>query len=158
MNPYRWYEYAFSSSIMIVLIALLVGIWDFWSLAMIFVLNAMMIMFGYLMELLNQKTEKTNWCPFILGTISGGVPWVLIFAYFTAAIGSVGEGIPTFVYFIPFIYFILFNIFPVNMVLQYKGVGRWKDYLYGERFYIILSLVAKTILAWFVFMGVFAPF
>ena len=158
MNPYRWYEYAFSSSIMILLIALLVGVWDFWSLAMIFVLNAMMIMFGYLMELLNQKTEKTNWSPFILGTISGWVPWVVIFAYFIAAVNSVGGEIPTFVYFIPFIYFILFNIFAINMVLQYKGVGRWRDYLYGERFYIILSLAAKTILAWFVFMGVFAPF
>ncbi|MDH5449217.1 MAG: heliorhodopsin HeR, partial [Candidatus Bathyarchaeota archaeon] len=70
MNPYRWYEYAFSSSIMIVLIALFLGVWDFWSLTMIFVLNAMMIMFGYLMELINQKTEKTNWTSFILGCIS----------------------------------------------------------------------------------------
>lgn len=32
MNPYRWYEYAFSSSIMIWIIATFVGIWDFWSL------------------------------------------------------------------------------------------------------------------------------
>ena len=34
MNPYRWYEYAFSSSIMIWIISSFVGIWDFWSLAM----------------------------------------------------------------------------------------------------------------------------
>jgi uncharacterized membrane protein len=158
MNPYRWYEYAFSSSIMIVLIALLIAVWDFWSLVMIFVLNAMMIMFGYLMELVNQKTEKTNWFPFILGCISGGTPWVVIYAYFIAAISSVAESVPTFVYFILFIYFILFNIFAINMVLQYKGIGPWKDYLYGERVYIILSLVAKTILAWLVFVGIFAPF
>jgi len=158
MNPYRWYEYAFSASIMIVLIALFLGVWDFWSLAMIFVLNAMMIMFGYLMELLNQKTEKTNWSPFILGCISGAIPWVVLFAYFIAAVSSAGTNPPTFVYLILFIYFILFNIFAVNMVLQYKGVRRWKDYLYGERVYIILSFVAKTILAWLVFAGVFAPF
>jgi uncharacterized membrane protein len=158
MNPYRWYEYAFSSSIMIVLIALFLGVWDFWSLAMIFVLNAMMIMFGYLMEQLNQKTEKTVWSPFILGTISGGTPWVVIFAYFIAAIRSIDLNPPTFVYLILFIYFILFNIFAINMVLQYKGVGRWKDYLYGERVYIILSFVAKTLLAWLVFVGVFSPF
>jgi len=65
---------------------------------------------------------------------------------------------PTFVYMILFIYFVVFNIFAVNMVLQYKGVGRWRDYLYGERVYIILSFVAKSILAWLVFIGVFAPF
>ncbi len=158
MNPYRWYEYAFSSSIMIVLIALFLGVWDFWSLAMIFVLNAMMIMFGYLMEVVNQKTEKTSWSAFILGTISGGTPWVVLYAYFIAAINSTGLETPTFVYMILFIYFILFNIFAINMVLQYKGAGRWKDYLYGERFYIILSFVAKTILSWLVFIGIFAPF
>ncbi len=158
MNPYRWYEYAFSSSIMIVLISLFVGVWEVWSLAMIFVLNAMMIMFGYLMEVVNQKTEKTSWSPFILGCVSGGLPWVVLYAYFIAAIRSIGAEPPTFVYMILFFYFILFNVFAVNMVLQYKGVGRWKDYLYGERVYIILSFVAKTMLAWLVFIGIFAPF
>jgi len=158
MNPYRWYEYAFSSSIMIVLIALFVGVWDFWSLTMFFVLNAMMIMFGHVMELVNQKTDKTNWSPFLLGCISGGTPWVVLFAYFVAAIQSTGLNPPTFVYLILVIYFILFNVFAINMVLQYKGVGRWKDYLYGERIYIILSFVAKTALAWLVFIGVFSPF
>jgi hypothetical protein len=158
MNPYRWYEYAFSSSIMIVIISTFVGIWDFWSLAMIFLLNSLMIMFGYLMELVNQKTEKTNWSAFILGCISGGFPWVVLFAYFTNAVISTSGAVPKFVYAILFIYFILFMSFAGNMVLQYKGVGRWKDYLYGERAYIILSFVAKTLLAWLVFSGVYAPF
>jgi hypothetical protein len=158
MNPYRWYEYAFSSSIMISLIALFLGIWDLWSLVMIFVLNAMMILFGYLMEVINQKTEKTSWSAFIFGTISGFTPWVVLYAYFIAAINSVGVEPPTFVYMILFIYFFVFNIFALNMVLQYKGVGKWKDYLYGERFYIILSFVAKSILSWLVFVGIFAPF
>jgi len=158
MNPYRWYEYAFSSSIMIWVISTFVGIWDFWSLAMIFLLNAMMIMFGYLMELLNQKTEKTNWSPFILGSISGGFPWVVLFAYFTGDIINSGNKVPTFVYLIFIIYLVLFMSFAVNMVLQYKGIGKWKDYLFGEREYIILSFVAKTILVWLVFVGLFKPF
>jgi hypothetical protein len=157
MNPYRWYEYAFSSSLMIFLIASFSGVWELWSLILIFVLNAMMIMFGYLMEKINQYTEKTDWSPFILGCISGGTPWLAIYAYFIAAITSVSQNVPTFVYLIVSIYLILFMIFAVNMVLQYKGVGRWKDYLYGERMYIILSLVAKTLLAWLVFSGIFMP-
>jgi hypothetical protein len=158
INPYRWYEYALSSSIMIWIISTFVGIWEFWSLAMIFVLNAMMIMFGYLMELINQKTEKTNWSAFILGSISGGVPWVVLFAYFTSAVLTSGGSVPTFVYLIFFIYLVLFMSFAGNMVLQYKGVGRWKDYLYGERVYIVLSFVAKTFLVWLVFAGLFKPF
>jgi hypothetical protein len=43
------------------------------------------------------------------------------------------------------------------MYLQYKKVGRWKDYLFGERMYIVLSLVAKTVLAWQIFAGTLAP-
>jgi len=158
MNPYRWFEYAFSSSIMIWVISTFVGIWDFWSLAMIFVLNALMIMFGYLMEIINQKTEKTNWSAFILGSISGGFPWVVLFAYFIGDVIASDNSVPKFVYLIFFIYLVLFMSFAVNMVLQYKGIGRWKDYLYGERAYIVLSFVAKTLLVWLVFAGLFKPF
>jgi hypothetical protein len=158
MNPYRWYEYAISSSIMIFLISTFVGVWDLWSLVMIFVLNAMMIMFGYMMELVNQKTEKTSWSAFILGCVSGGIPWIVLFAYFIGAVNGSSGSVPNFVYLILFIYFVLFNSFAVNMVLQYRGVGKWRDYLYGERVYIILSFVAKTLLAWLVFSGVYAPF
>ena len=158
MNPYRWYEYAVSSSVMIFLITFLLGIWDFWSLVMICVLNAMMIAFGYLMEVLNQYTEKTNWSPFLLGCVSGFTPWVVLFGYFYSAIQAAETNPPTFVYIIIAMYFILFNIFALNMLLQYKRVSKWKDYLYGERMYIILSLIAKTLLAWIVFAGIFAPF
>ena len=64
---------------------------------------------------------------------------------------------PAFVYAIIPTIFVFFNIFALNMFLQYKKVGPWKDYLFGERFYIILSLAAKTVLAWMIFSGVFAP-
>ncbi len=156
-NPYRWYEYSASSSIMIVLIALFLGVCDFWSLVMIFTLNATMIGFGYLMEKLNQYSARTDWSPFVLGSISGGVPWLVLLANFTALATSSDLRPPAFVYAIVAVYFVLFNIFAVNMALQYRGVGPWKDYLYGERAYILLSLVAKSTLAWIVFAGVFAP-
>uniref|UniRef100_A0A7C3EVJ6 Heliorhodopsin HeR n=1 Tax=Candidatus Methanomethylicus mesodigestus TaxID=1867258 RepID=A0A7C3EVJ6_9CREN len=158
MNPYRWYEYALSSSIMLVILATFVGVWDLWSLVMIFVLNAMMIMFGYLMEKINQYPKKTDWSPYLLGCVSGFTPWVVIAAYFVAAVNSTGVSPPNFVYLALAIYFIMFNTFSINMVLQYKGIGKWKDYLYGERVYIILSLAAKTLLAWLVFVGIYAPF
>jgi hypothetical protein len=52
---------------------------------------------------------------------------------------------------------VAFNTFPINMILQYKRIGKWKDYLYGERTYIVLSLVAKSILAWLVLSGAMQP-
>ena len=99
INPYRWYEYAFSSTIMIVLISTFVGIWDLWSLVMIAVLNATMILFGLQMEKLNQYKEKTDWAPYLYGWLSGATPWVVLYAYFIAAINSVEQvQPPTFVY------------------------------------------------------------
>ena len=158
MNPARFYEYALSSSLMIVLIGMLVGINDLAAVILIFGLNAMMNLFGIMMERHNQTTGKTDWTSFIFGCIAGIVPWVAIMWYFVGSITSGGANKPpAFVYAIIPTIFVFFNIFAVNMFLQYKKVGPWKDYLFGERVYIILSLAAKTTLAWMIFSGVFAP-
>ncbi len=157
MNPARFYEYALSSSLMIVLIGMLVGVWDLGTMIVMFGVNAMMNLFGIMMELHNQTTEKTDWTSFIYGCIAGIIPWVVIVLYFLSAISSSGAKPPAFVYAIIPTIFVFFNIFALNMYLQYKRVGRWKDYLFGERFYIVLSLLAKTALAWMIFAGTLAP-
>lgn len=153
INPSRWIEYSFSSSLMIVVIAMLVGIYDIVSILALFFLNAMMILFGWMMELHNQTTKKTNWTAFWFGCAAGIVPWIGVSIY----LFGTPSNPPTFVYWIYLSMFVFFNIFAVNMVLQYKKVGRWNDYLYGERVYMILSLVAKSLLAWQVFAGTLRP-
>ncbi|MFA6525504.1 MAG: heliorhodopsin HeR [Patescibacteria group bacterium] len=155
-NYARWIEYSFSSSLMIVVIAMITGMYDGVSLMLMFFLNAMMILFGWMMELHNQRTEKTNWTSFWFGSLAGAIPWVAIAIYLFNA-GSETQGPPTFVYWIFVSLFLFFNVFAINMVLQYKKVGKWKDYLYGERAYIILSLVAKSLLAWQVWAGTLRP-
>ena len=157
MNPVRFYEYALSSSLMIVLIGMLVGLWDLGALILIFGLNATMNLFGIMMEYHNQHTERTDWTAFIYGCIAGIIPWVVITIYFLGAIASGDAEPPGFVYAIIPTLFVFFNIFAINMVLQYKKVGRWQDYLFGERTYIVLSLSAKTVLAWLIFAGTLAP-
>lgn len=155
INYARWVEYALSSSVMIVVISLLVGISDIATLIAFFFLNASMILFGWMMELHNQSTKKVNWTSFIFGCIAGIGPWIGI-AIYLAAPGSADKA-PDFVYWIFFSIFVFFNIFAINQVLQYKKVGKWADYLYGERAYIVLSLVAKSLLAWQVFAGTLRP-
>ena len=157
MNRLRWFEYAISSSVMIVLISYLFGVWDIATLVLIFMVNASMNLFGLLMEQLNSKKDKVSWGPFIYGTIAGLAPWVAILLYMTGASAEVTQQTPWFVWAIVVSYFIFFNTFPINMVLQYLKKGKWSNYLYGERGYIILSLVAKTVLAWLVFAGAMQP-
>lgn len=153
INIFRWIEYSLSSSIMIVVIAMLVGIYDIGTLIALIGCNASMILFGWMMELHNQTTEKTNWTAFYFGCIAGIIPWLVIAIYL---FGPVDKA-PTFVYWIFFSIFLFFNSFAINQVLQYAKIGKWSDYLYGERAYIILSLVAKSLLAWQVFAGALRP-
>ncbi|MGD1992938.1 MAG: heliorhodopsin HeR [Anaerolineae bacterium] len=155
MNPARFYEYALSSSLMIVLIGMLVGVLELGSMILMFGINAMMNLFGIMMEMHNQYTERTNWTAFIYGCLAGIVPWIVIVMYFFGALADAEP--PAFVYAIIPSIFVFFNIFALNMVLQYKKVGPWKNYLFGERVYIILSLTAKTALAWQIFAGTLAP-
>ena len=156
INRVRWYEYSLSSSIMICAIAILFGCYDLGSLILMFTTNAVMNLFGLLMEVMNppDRTE-VDWTPFIFGTVAGLAPWIVICLYFF------GSGdfslIPDFVYGILGGYFVFFNTFPVNMVLQYARIGSWQDYRHGEKIYIVLSLASKTLLTWLVFGGTFQP-
>lgn len=159
INKLRWFEYAISSSVMIVLISYLFGIWDIASLVLIFIVNAAMNLFGLVMEQLNSgKTkENVNWGPFIWGAIAGLAPWIAIVLYMTGATAEATAQTPWFVWAIVGSYFVAFNTFPINMILQYLQKGKFANYLYGERGYIVLSLVAKTVLAWLVLVGALQP-
>jgi len=150
-NYGRWIEYFFSSSIMIVLISQICGISDIGALLAIFGINASMILFGALQEKY-EKPGKPSWLPFLFGSFAGIIPWIGIVIYVIAPGLTISP--PGFVYGIILSLFIFFNCFAVNMVLQYKQVGPWRDYLFGEKVYIILSLTAKALLAWQVFFPV----
>jgi hypothetical protein len=152
INPARWYEYSFSASLMIFLIAMLVTIYDFGTLLALFTLTAVMNLMGLMMEVHNQTTKKTRWLAYNIGCISGFIPWVVVFIPLITA-----DSVPDFVIAIFITIAIFFNLFAINMYLQYKKIGKWKDYLYGEKMYIVLSLIAKSALAWQVFAGTLRP-
>ncbi|MEY4039329.1 MAG: hypothetical protein RLZZ52_197 [Actinomycetota bacterium] len=79
-NYFRWTEYALSSSVMIWLIAQLNGATDFAALFAIFAVNASMIMFGALQEKYEKPGNK-KFLPFIFGSMTGIVPWIIIAIY-----------------------------------------------------------------------------
>jgi hypothetical protein len=153
INYARWWEYTFSASIMIVLIALITGVSDTGAIIAIVGANMAMIFFGLDMEIFNRNRDNVNWSPFLFGCVAGIVPWIVIAFQFIGSETRLPEGVsvPGFVYGIVISLFILFNSFAINMVLQYKKVGPWRNYLFGEAAYILLSLTAKTALAWQVF-------
>ena len=102
---------------------------------------------------------QVDWTPYWIGWVSGIIPWVVIAIYFigSAVYADGTSKVPSFVYAIIVSYFIFFNTFPLNMYLQYAKVGPWKDYRYGELWYLVLSLASKSLLAWLVVANAFQP-
>jgi hypothetical protein len=154
-NPARWVEYSLSSSLMIILIAQLVGISDVAALVALFGVNAAMILFGWLQERY-ERPGSGGWLPFAFGCVAGIVPWLAITAYLLSPGSTSSVAPPGFVYGIFVSLFVFFNVFALNQWLQYRAKGRWKSYLFGEKVYIVLSLTAKSALAWQVFAGTLA--
>ena len=147
------------ASVMMVAISMLVGIYNIVSLSLVFILVAVMNLTDLIMELYNQKSEKTekpNWLSFKVGSLAGIAPWLAIAFTFWLSADS-GSSPPTFVYWIFVSIFLFFNCFAVNMYLQYKKIGPWRNYIFGEKVYIYLSLFAKSALAWQVFIGTLRP-
>ena len=153
INPPRWWEYAFSSSLMLVVLLMLGGLIELSTVVFIFTLNFIMNLMGLVMERHNQLTEKTSWLPFNIGVLAGIVPWIMGGLYFYVSTSNIDDAIPAYAQLGFLLTFLFFNSFAINMFLQYKKVGKWKDYAYGEKAYIVLSLVAKSALGWIIVLG-----
>lgn len=153
-NYARLIEYSLSSSVMVVLIAMLVGIADIAALLALAGVNAAMILFGLLQEKYETPGEDVSWLPYWFGVLAGAIPWIAIAIYLISP--GISAEPPGFVYAIFLSLFAFFNVFAFVMVLQYRRVGRWANYRFGESTYALLSLVAKSALAWQVFGGTLA--
>lgn len=149
INRFRWVEYSFSATLMLVLIAMYGGITDITALLCLAGANSAMILFGWVQERMNPpgRTETTM-MPFWFGTLAGLFPWAALIVNIVGA-----ETVPGFVYGIIVAEFVFFFSFGLNQWLQYRGVGRWTDYAYGEKVYLVLSLAAKSVLAWQIYGG-----
>ena len=149
INRFRWVEYSLSATLMILLIASYSGITDITAVVAIAGANIAMILFGWLQERMNPPGRtSTTMLPFWFGTIAGVAPWIAIWVNVIGA-----PTVPGFVYGIVVAELIFFFSFGLNQWLQYRGIGRWRNYAYGEKVYLVLSLVAKSVLAWQIYGG-----
>ena len=149
INRFRWIEYSISATIMVLIIASYSGITEIAAVIGIVGANVSMILFGWLQEKFNPpgRTETTM-MPFWFGTVAGVAPWIAIWFNIVTA-----SEVPGFVYGIVIVELVLFFSFAVNQWLQYRRVGKWSDYIFGEKTYLVLSLAAKSLLAWQVYGG-----
>lgn len=154
INRFRWVEYSFSATIMMLLIGFYNGLTGITEIILIIGANVAMILFGWLQEVMNPPGRaRTTMLPFWFGCLAGITPWIAIVVNVVGAAGDAEGAVPGFVYGIVVSLFVFFMSFGLNQWLQYRQVGRWADYGYGEKVYLVLSLVAKSALAWQIFGG-----
>jgi hypothetical protein len=149
INRFRWVEYSFSATLMVILIAAYSGVTDITAVIAVAGANVGMILFGWLQERSNPPGRtSTTMVPFWFGSLVGAAPWIAI------AVNVFGaDTVPGFVYGIFFAQLVFFFSFGLNQWLQYRGVGPWADYAFGEKAYLVLSLGAKSVLAWQIYGG-----
>ena len=152
--PHRWLEYAVSASIMMVCILLLTGITDFWTLLFAFTLCAGTQAMGYLGE-----REPRSWLYFYVGCFLMLPIWTVVYYSFYKSMADAVKDPPTFVYWIVWTLLLLFMCFAV---VDYGLRRRWQwlvrlgagvPWVGAEYMYMILSLTAKSLLAWQIFFG-----
>lgn len=149
INRFRWIEYSLSATLMVILIGFYTGLTSINTVIAVAGANVAMILFGWLQERMNPPgRDSTTMLPFWMGAIVGLAPWAAIVVN---VIGS--DTVPGFVYGILVAQFVFFFSFGLNQWLQYREVGPWSDYAFGEKSYLVLSLVAKSVLAWQIFGG-----
>ena len=157
-SPLVWVLVALAVLAILLLIAYLTGITDLTALIGIAGANVAMILFGHRMERANEGRPEVEWQPFVFGCVAGAFPWVAIGAALVGSeLSAAGEGPPTFVYGIFVSLLVLFMSFAVVQWRQFRARsrgGRWADPVVAEAGYLVLSLVAKSALAWQVFANV----
>lgn len=155
-NKVRWIEYALTSGLAFVAIGLMASITELSTLIMLFALAAVMNVSRLAIEIYSQRANL-NWAPYAIGCFVDFVAWIVIVIalWSTEVFGTIS--IAPYVYWAAGTTFLLFGGLALNMYLQHKRTGRWKEYIYGEHIYMALSLVLKTVLAWQIFAGVLRP-
>ena len=148
INRFRWVEYSISASLMVLIISMYWGILTLSALVAVLGANVSMILFGWLQEKVNPPGRtSTTMLPFWFGTVAGLAPWIAMGINVT----QVSDDAPKALFVILIVQGIFFFCFALNQWLQYRGVGKWKNYMFGEKTYLVLSLGAKSLLAWQIF-------
>ena len=148
----RWVDYVISASLMVTCIGIFAGVTDLYTLLLLAVVEALVVVLGAISE--KSNTTKEQWLWYGVACIAYVALWAPILATFLESIDSIPSeekavkrslriGIGVFAG----VYSGFAIIAASNIITKFK-------YFYkNELFYIILSLVSKTQLHWVLFFG-----
>jgi len=156
INRVRWAGFGLVGVLMVVTMSIISGVQDASLLLTLVGATVIAALSGLAIEVYSQGTPRHR-LAYVIAWLASVLPWLVIGIYLLGANVYGSGSIPAYVYGIVVSMFVLFIGFALNLYFQYKGRGKWADYLYAERTYSILVFVAATALAWQVFFGALKP-
>lgn len=161
-NPIRWIEYSLSASFMLITICILCGISDIHMWILLGSSNCVGMLMGQLLEMLSAPKykyfieKKIIHYIFSLASALVFIPWIIPIWFFFHGVYMVHENnhqedIPSFVYIALLGTLVCFSSFAINSYC-YHILEKY-DFHRTEYIYVILSFIAKTILAVDVYGG-----
>ena len=156
-NTLRWVEYAFSASLMILIIAQVNGITSAWTQLLLFFGTATIMVTGLIgeNERINNTTETNQkWTIHLLGWGLHVAIWTVIIWNFaltmTRQTSDSSDPPPAIIWMIGVI-FLFFTSFGFVQLAQTRD--KIKNKYKFELWYVVLSLLSKTALGFFLFTG-----
>ena len=179
LQPLRWLDYAASTAVMLMAVAMLVGVDDFWALLLLVGTTWSVAAFGLLQEqaLFMLRTLQSrgdcpdfgvmsiadgSWAAYMAAHLCSWVPfslaWAVLAGMFQWSLNRL-SGMPDTLKAVPLVQLVLFVAFGVN---QYYGTSsslfaqgpgwRW-TYMHSEVTFTALSVLTKSALAWMLYAG-----
>lgn len=153
VSPHRWIYIAVTAALMIEITAMLSGLSDIMELKLMAGAVTITYLLGWLAEIQNRTARKPNWSAYGLSVATGVTPWLVIVS---AAAGTLLWGLvrsPWYVYAVYAVLLIGFCLLAWNQMQQYKKVGKWKDYYFVERNYLLIQNTTLALFALILIIG-----
>jgi hypothetical protein len=153
ISLWRWVDFAVTGALIVETIAFLSGMQEIVSLKMLGALVATSAVFALIAERVNAGTARLVRAPFVASFVAGALALLALNAY---AVATVVYGLvrsPWYVYALYALAIAAALLVALNQVRGYRRVGRWANYLFVERNYIVLNLVSKVAFAIILIVG-----
>ena len=156
INPARWWEYSISASLMVVLIAMLSGVREADGPARPVRRQRIDDPLRPRYGARQRGPRDIDWRPFVYGCLAGAVPWLAIGLQLAVSQTRGPAASPASSSRSSSRSSSSSTASPSTCGCSTAGVGRWADPVFCEKAYLVLSLLAKSALAWQVYAGALA--
>lgn len=153
INKSKRLEYIIGGGLLLLVLALVNGVYDLSSLIMLFALAEIFGLFAMIVDRDKSVVVKQPRVAGKLNLLAALVPWLVLAIYLFGAQLYSDRSLPAYIYFLDGSIFFIAFIMSTIPVMQMRGKGKFADYLYAERAFLLLNFVLVSAFAWQIYFG-----